>query len=95
MRKVGNRAQTAVGRFCNPSFLSASRLIIPDPFSFDSSYLRWRAEFAPFEAECFGIVCEFVCVNFDTLLDRYYRDGHRSLNDFLAWAFERYLWKVA
>ena len=95
MRKAGNRAQTAGGRFCKPPFLSANRLMVRNPLPFDSSYGQWRAEFALFEAECFGIVCEFVCVNFDTLLDRYYRDGHRSLNDFPAWAFERYLWKVA
>ena len=68
--------------------------MVSDPFSFDTSYLRWRAEFAPFETECFGIAWEFVRVNFDNLLDRYYCEGHRSLNNFPAWAFERYLRNV-
>jgi len=95
MRKVGNRAQTAVGRFRSRPFLSAKRLMASEPLPFDSSYGRWRAEFANFEAECFGIVCEFVRANFDALLDRYYCEGHESLNDFPAWAFERYLRKVA
>jgi len=36
-------------------------------------------------------VCEFVRVHFDDLLDRYYWEGHGSLNAFPAWAFERYL----
>ena len=95
MRKAGNRTQTAVGKFCNPPFRSANRLMARDPLPFDSSYGLWRAEFALFEAECLGIVSEFVRVNFDALLDRYYCEGHRSLNDFPAWAFERYLRKVA
>ena len=95
MRKAGNRAQTAVRRFCIPPFLSANRLMARNPLPFDSSYCLWRAEFALFEAECLGIVSEFVRVNFDTLLDRYYFEGHESLNDFLAWAFERYLRKLA
>ena len=30
-------------------------------------------------------------MHFDDLLDRYYWEGHESLNDFPAWAFERYL----
>jgi len=25
------------------------------------------------------------------LIDGYYREGHEALNDFPAWAFERYL----
>ena len=69
--------------------------MVHDPSSFDSSYLRWRIEFAPFETECLGIVSEFVRVNFDTLLDRYYFEGHESLNSFPASAFERYLRNVA
>ena len=55
------------------------------------AYIRWRAEFEPFEAWCFAAVCEFVRVHFDDLLDRYYWEGHGSLNAFPAWAFERYL----
>ena len=63
--------------------------------SFDSAYIRWRAQFAPFEANCFDALCEFVHVRFDNLIDRYYRAGHESLDDFPAWAFERYLREVA
>ena len=59
--------------------------------SLDPAYIRWRAEFEPFEARCFAAVCEFVRVHFDDLLDRYYWEGHGSLNAFPAWAFERYL----
>ena len=59
--------------------------------SFDTTYIRWRAEFAPFETHCFDALCEFVRVHFDRLLDRYYEEGHEGLNDFPAWAFERYL----
>jgi hypothetical protein len=59
--------------------------------SFDTAYLRWRAKFAPFEANCFDALCEFVRVHFDDLIDRYYREGYEALNDFPAWAFERYL----
>ena len=59
--------------------------------SLDPAYIRWRAEFAPFEARCFVAVCEFVRVHFDDLLDRYYWEGHGSLNAFPTWAFERYL----
>ena len=95
MRKAGNRTQTAVGKFCNPPFRSANRLMARDPLPFDSSYGLWRAEFALFEAECLGIVSEFVRVNLDSLLDRYYCEGHESLNNFPAWAFERYLRKLA
>jgi hypothetical protein len=36
-------------------------------------------------------LCEFVRVHFDKLLDRYYLERHESLNEFPAWAFERYL----
>ena len=59
--------------------------------SFDTAYLRWRAKFAPFEANCFDALCEFVRVQFDDLIDRYYREGYEALNDFPTWAFERYL----
>ena len=59
--------------------------------SLDSVYIRWRAEFAPFEANCFDALCEFVRVHFDDLIDGYYQEGHEALNDFPAWAFERYL----
>jgi hypothetical protein len=59
--------------------------------SFDQAYIRWRARFAPFEARCFEGLCEFVRLHFDDLLDRYYWEGHQSLNDFPAWAFELYL----
>jgi hypothetical protein len=59
--------------------------------SLDPAYIRWRAEFEPFEARCFAAVCEFVRVHFDDLLDRYYWEGHGSLNGFPAWVFERYL----
>ena len=60
----------------------------------DAAYIRWRTEFAPFEANCFGALCEFVRVHFDDLIDGYYREGHEALNDFPAWAFERYLWEA-
>jgi hypothetical protein len=40
---------------------------------------------------CLEALCEFVRVHFDKLLDRYYLEGHDSLNEFPAWAFERYL----
>ena len=63
----------------------------PHRSSFDPAYIRWRAEFVLFEARCFGALCEFVRVQFDDLLDHYYCEGHESLNDFPAWAFERYL----
>jgi hypothetical protein len=59
--------------------------------SFDPAYLRWRGSFAPFEATCFDALCDFVRANFDALLDRYYDAGHESLDEFPAWAFERYL----
>ena len=59
--------------------------------SLDPAYIRWRTEFEPFEARCFEALCEFVRVHFDALLDRYYCEGHQSLNAFPAWAFERYL----
>jgi len=62
--------------------------------SFDAAYLRRRAKLAPVEANCFDALCEFVRVNFDDLIDRYYREGHEALNDFPAWAFERYLRKA-
>jgi hypothetical protein len=62
--------------------------------SLDPAYSRWRAEFEPFEARCFETLCEFVRVRFEDLLEGYYREGHESLNDFPAWAFERYLREV-
>ena len=62
---------------------------------FDIAYIRWRAEFAPFEADCFDALCEFVREHFDSLMDRYYAEGYESLNDFPAWAFERYLRQAA
>ena len=70
------------------------RQIARSLLSFDTAYIRWRAEFAPFEANCFDALCEFVRVHFDNLMDRYYREGHEALNDFPAWAFERYLREV-
>ena len=33
--------------------------------SFDTAYIRWLAEFAAFEANCFDALCEFVRVHFD------------------------------
>jgi hypothetical protein len=66
----------------------ARKILVLDP---DPVYVRWRKEFASFEASCFTGVCEYVRVNFDSLLDRYYCDGHGSLNEFPAWVFERYL----
>ena len=33
-------------------------------------------------------------MHFDDLLDRYYREGHESLNAFSTWAFERYLREI-
>jgi hypothetical protein len=63
--------------------------------SFDAAYLRWRAEFAPFESNCFDALCEFVRTHFDNLIDRYYLEGHEVLTDFPAWAFERYLREAA
>ena len=63
--------------------------------SLDSAYIRWRTEFAPFEANCFDAVGDFVRVHFDDLIDGYYLEGHEALNDFPAWAFERYLWEAA
>jgi hypothetical protein len=63
----------------------------PHRSSFDRAYIRWRAEFIPFEAKCFEALGDFVRVHFDDLLDRYYWEGHESLNEFPAWAFECYL----
>ena len=60
----------------------------------DLAYIRWWADFTPFEARCFAALCEFVRVHFDDLLDRHYLEGHESLNDFPAWTFERYLRQV-
>jgi hypothetical protein len=63
----------------------------PGLLSFDTAYLRWRAEFAPFESNCFDALCGFVRTHFEKLIDRYYLEGHEVLTDFPAWAFERYL----
>jgi hypothetical protein len=63
----------------------------PNRSPFDQAYIRWREIFTPFEASCFEALSEFVRVHFDDLLDRYYWEGHESLNDFPAWAFERYI----
>jgi hypothetical protein len=63
----------------------------PQRSYFDPVYSQWRAEFVLFEARCFRALCDFVRVRFDDLLDDYYEEGHESLNDFPAWAFERYL----
>jgi hypothetical protein len=63
----------------------------PNCSSFDQAYIRWRGSFAPFEATCFDALCEFVRVHLEDLLDGYYLEGHESLKDFPAWAFERYI----
>jgi len=44
----------------------------PHRSAFDPAYIGWRAEFAAFEARCFEVLCDFVRVHFDDLLDRYY-----------------------
>jgi hypothetical protein len=74
--------------------MKEGRPIARSLLSFDTAYIRWRAESAPFEANCFDALCEFVRLHFDDLIDRYYREGHEALNDFPAWAFERYLWEA-
>jgi hypothetical protein len=63
----------------------------PHSLSLETAYVRWRASFGPFEAGCFGALCQFVRAHFDEPLDHYYREGHESLSDFPSWAFERYL----
>jgi hypothetical protein len=62
--------------------------------SLDAAYFRWWAQFQPFEARCLAAVCEFVRMHFDDLLDRYYREGHESLNAFSGWVFECYLREI-
>lgn len=62
--------------------------------SFDPAYIRWRGEFAPFEARCFEALCEFVRAHFEDLLDLYYREGNQSWNEFPSWAFELYLREI-
>ena len=57
----------------------------------DPTYPRWETEFAPFEANGLDALCEFVRVQFDNLIDRYYLEGRDSLIDFPSWTFERYL----
>lgn len=71
--------------------MKESRQIVRGSSSFDTAYIRWQAEFATFEARWFDSLCNWVRVHFDNLLDRYYQEGHEALNDFPAWAFERYL----
>ena len=63
----------------------------PNCPSFDPMYIRWRAKFAKFESRYFEALCNFIRKHFDNLLDRYYLEGHESMDDFLMWAFERYL----
>lgn len=58
---------------------------------FDTAYIRWRAEFARFEPNCFDAVCDFVRAHFDNLIDRFYGEGYEALKEFPAWAFERYV----
>ena len=70
------------------------RQIARSILSFDTAYIRWRAEFAHFEVNCFGALCDFVRVHFESLIDRYYDEGHQALDDFPVWAFERYLWEA-
>jgi hypothetical protein len=77
------------------SAMKKNRELSPSVSCFDVAYIRWRVEFAPFEANCFNALCEFVRVHFDNVIDHYYGEGHESLNAFPAWAFERYLWEVA
>lgn len=60
---------------------------------FDIGYIRWPADFAPFEADCLDQLYEFVRLHFDDLIDRYYGGGHQTLHEFPDWAFERYLRK--
>lgn len=59
--------------------------------SFEPAYIRWQMEFAAFEGSCFETLCEFIRAHFEDLLDRYYWEGHESLKDFSAWAFERFI----
>ena len=63
----------------------------PHRSSFDLTYIRWRARFAAFESRSFEALCEFVELRLDSLLDRFHREGHELLDDFLPWAVERYL----
>ena len=69
----------------------ASADMKPHRSSFDPAYVRCRARFAAFESRCFKALCEFVRADLDNLLDRYYSEGHESMDDFPAWTFERYL----
>jgi hypothetical protein len=63
----------------------------PNHASYDPTYVRWCAKFTTFESRCFTALCEFVRADLDGLLDRYYLEGHASMDDFPAWTFERYL----
>jgi hypothetical protein len=74
--------------------MKEGRIVAHSPASVDIAYIRWRAEFARFEANCFDALCKFVRAHFDDLIDRYYREGHAALNDFPEWAAERYLREV-
>lgn len=74
--------------------MKQGRRLARSPLSFDAAYVLWRTEFARFEGNCFDALCDFVRVHFDNLIDRYYGEGHEALNDFPAWAFERYLWEA-
>ena len=60
----------------------------------DPTYRRWQTEFAPLEANLFDALCGFVRVHFDNSINHYYQEGHESLNDFLSWAYQRYLRKA-
>ena len=80
-----------IGGFGKKANQSARRLMVTVRPSFDFAYLRWRAKFTPFETGCFEAVCDFVYAHSDDLPDRFYCEGHESLNDFPGWAFERYL----
>jgi len=71
------------------------RQLSQSPVCFDIAYIRWRAEFALFEANCFDALCEFVRVHFDSLIDRYYDEGYEAVKEFPAWAIEQYLREVA
>ena len=40
-------------------------------------------------------MCKFVRMHFDSLMDSYYGEGYKALDEFPAWAFERYLREAA
>ena len=74
--------------------MTAKRQTASKLLSLDTAHIRWRAAFAPFEASCFESLCVLVRLHFDDLIDRYYREGHKSLLEFPEWTFERYLREV-